>query len=170
MTLVGNGYQGQDHYGLKNVTLKGHSHVDYHAEPLSSDEMENGYTRFVIFHFDGIIYGPHPSRVTTFRCVRLPKGPDVTVKWDDGHGDQAMACQPGSTAFVSGAQIYDLMSLEEKQVADNSFWEPAPYPFAWYGSRKFRQSGLGLVPGGETSPLDELPAWTPDKIHRYPMV
>ncbi|KAK4502666.1 hypothetical protein PRZ48_006092 [Zasmidium cellare] len=170
VTLVGNGYQGHDHHGLKDVVLNGMSHVDYHADPPSPDEMDRGYARFNTFHFDGIIYGSHPSRVTTFRCVRLPKGPDVTIQWDDGNGQQAMACPPGSTAFISGAQLYDLMSDEEKRIADNSYWEPAPYPFAWYGSRKFRQSGLGLVSGGEVLPLDKLPTWTPDKIYRYPMV
>jgi hypothetical protein len=145
------------------------SHTDYHAEPLSAEEIENGRARFNTFHFDGIIYGAHPSRVTTFRCVRSPKGPDVTIQWDDGT-EGKMHCQPGSIAFINSAQLYNVLTDEEKKIADLSFWEPAPYPFAWSGSRKFRSSGFGLAPGSKTIPLDELPDWTSDKVFKYPMV
>jgi hypothetical protein len=145
------------------------SHADYHAEPLSATDIENGQTRFNTFHFDGIVYGSHPSRVTTFRCVKSPKGPDLTIRWEN-KTERTMQCQPGGTAFISGAQLYNLLTEEEKKIADVSFWEPAPYPFAWSGSRRFRSSGLGLAPGGNTVPLDELPDWTPDKVYKYPMV
>ncbi|KUJ23861.1 Clavaminate synthase-like protein [Mollisia scopiformis] len=170
VTIVGNGYQGENHYGLENVTLKAMSHVDYHDDPLSAEDFENGQARFNIFHFDGIIYGAHPSRITTFRCVKLPQGPDLTIRWDDAGTERVMQCQPGCTAFISGAQLYSLLTDNEKMMVDNSFWEPAPYPFAWSGSRKIRSGGLGLASGGKTIPLDELPEWTSDKVHKYPMV
>jgi hypothetical protein len=105
------------------------SHTDYHAEPLSAEEIEDGRVRFNTFHFDGIIYRAHPSRVTIFRCVRSPKGPDVTIQWDDGT-EGILQCQSGSTAFISSAQLYNVLTDEEKKIADLSFWEPAPYPFA----------------------------------------
>ena len=66
VTLVGHGYQVEDHYGLKDVTLRAMSHTNYHAEPLSTEEIENGQARLNTFHFDGIVYGAHPSRVKTF--------------------------------------------------------------------------------------------------------
>lgn len=81
-----------------------------------------------------------------------------------------MRCQPGSTAFISSAQLYNALTDEEKKAADRSFWEPAPYPFAWSGTRKCRSNGLGLAPGGKTIPPDELPDWTSDKVFKYPMV
>lgn len=80
-----------------------------------------------------------------------------------------MECEPGSTAFISSAQIYDLLTDEEKRLAENSFWEPAPHPFAWSSERRQRSKGLG-VERGEVVPLDELPPWTPDKVFKYPLV
>ena len=81
-----------------------------------------------------------------------------------------MQCQPGSTAFFSSAQLCNVLTDEEKKIADLSFWEPTPYPFAQSGSRKFRSSGFGLAPGGKTIPLNELPDQTFDKVFKYPMV
>ncbi|KAJ5415149.1 Taurine catabolism dioxygenase TauD/TfdA [Penicillium sp. CMV-2018d] len=49
-------------------------------------------------------------------------------------------------------------------------WEPAPQPYVWTGTRKIRNSGLGMAPGGETVPLEKLPAWTPEKVYKFPMV
>jgi hypothetical protein len=169
VTLVGHGYQGKDHYGLEDITLDAISHVDFHAEPLTAKQLADGQARFNSFHFDGILYGSHPSRVTTFRCVRAPKGPDVTIRFDDGTG-HTMKCRPGSTAFINSKQTYDLLTDEEKAIAECSFWEPAPHPFAWAGTRALRSNGLGVAPGGETIQLDQLPPWTHDKIHKYPLV
>ncbi|KAK5444358.1 hypothetical protein LTS15_010473 [Exophiala xenobiotica] len=169
VNLVGQGYQGDDHYGLKNLTVKAISQSKLHARPLSPEVIASGQTRFNSFHFDGAIYGTPPSRVTSFRCIRAPVGPELTVRWDDGSG-RTMKCKAGGTAFFSGAQLYNLLSDDEKKLADHSFWEPAPHPFAWMGTRRLRSSGMGLAPGGQTIPLDELPEWTPDKVYKFPMV
>jgi alpha-ketoglutarate-dependent taurine dioxygenase len=173
VTLIGHGYQGPDHYGLKDVTLDAVAHQDFHADPLPEGTLADRHeTRFNTFHFDGIIYGSHPSRVTTFRCVQAPKGPDLTVRFDDGTG-RAMKCGPGTTAFISTSQLYDSLTAEEKKLADNGFWEPAPHPFRWSSSRGIRSHGVGVVaPGGsrKTVPLDELPPWEPEKVHKYPLV
>ncbi|KAL3449896.1 hypothetical protein BJX65DRAFT_316634 [Aspergillus insuetus] len=169
VTLVGQGYQGDDHYGLKGITAKSTTHFDAHAEPLTPEEVANGATRFGAFHFDGVIYGAYPSRVTTLRCVRAPKGPDLTVRWDNGSG-YTMAVKPGLTAFIDSAQTYSMLTDEERQIADHSRWEPAPQPYVWTGTRKIRNSGLGMAPGGETVPLEKLPAWTPEKVYQFPMV
>lgn len=81
-----------------------------------------------------------------------------------------MSCPPGSTAFISTSQLYNLLTDEEKILVDNSHWQPAPHPFAWAGSKRVRSSGLGMAAGGETVPLEDLPEWSSDKVHRYPMV
>jgi hypothetical protein len=169
VNLVGQGYQGDDHYGLKNLTVKAISQSKLHATPLSPEVIASGQTRFNSFHFDGAIYGTPPSRVTSFRCIKAPVGPELTVRWDDG-SDRIMKCKAGGTAFFSGAQLYNLLSDDEKKLADHSFWEPAPHPFAWMGTRRLRSSGMGLAPGGQTIPLDELPEWMPDKVYKFPMV
>lgn len=149
--------------------MKATPHKDFHNTPLSDEEIQSGISRFNHWHFDGIVYGTHPSRVTSFRVIKSPEGPDVTVRWDDGTGRE-MKMRPGGTAFISSAQIYDLMTDEEKQMADNSSWEIAPHPFVWTGSRRARSVGLGHMPGGEVLPLDKLPPWEASKVRRYPMV
>ncbi|KAH8703778.1 alpha-ketoglutarate dependent xanthine dioxygenase [Talaromyces proteolyticus] len=169
VTVVGQGYQGDDHYGLKGITVRSTTHVDAHIEPLSPEELENQQTRFGAFHFDGVIYGSYPSRVTTLRCVRAPKGPDLTVRWDDGSG-RSMRVKPGLTAFLDSAQLYNLLTDEERTLADHSQWEPAPQPYVWTGTRKIRNCGLGMAPGGQTVSLDQLPTWTAEKVYKFPMV
>ncbi|KAK4863983.1 hypothetical protein LT330_010193 [Penicillium expansum] len=169
VTIVGQGYQGDDHYGLKGITARSTTHFNAHVEPLTTEDVENGQTRFGAFHFDGVIYGSNPSRVTTLRCVRAPKGPDLTIRWDDGSG-QTMTAKPGLTAFIDSAQMYEMLTDGEKTTADNSYWAPAPQPYVWSGTRKIRNSGLGMAPGGETVPLDKLPTWVPEKVFKFPMV
>lgn len=167
--MVGQGYQGDDHYGLKGITVRSTTHVDAHVEPLSPEELARGQSRFGAFHFDGVIYGSYPSRVTTLHCVKAPRGPDLTIRWDDGSG-RTMTVKPGLTAFLDSAQLYQMLTDEEKALADNSRWEPAPQPYVWTGTRKIRNCGLGMAPGGKTVPFDKLPAWTPDKVYQFPMV
>jgi alpha-ketoglutarate-dependent taurine dioxygenase len=149
--------------------MSGFSHTDFNCDPLSAEELANGHAKFVHFHFDGIMYDSHPSRVTTFRCVKQPKGPDVTLHVGDAAGS-TMKCRPGSTAFISCAQIYNLLTEEEKKVADHSYWEPAPHPFGWSGTRMYTSNGLGIAPRGETVPLNKLPPWEASKVYKYPLV
>jgi xanthine dioxygenase len=170
VTVVGHGYQGDDHYGLKGITMSAISHVDFHEQPLLPTQIAGGEARFVNWHFDGIIYGSHPSRITTFRCIKAPQGSEsVTCRWDDGTG-RHIKCRPGSTAFISGVELYNLLTPAEQDLFDNSYWAPAPHPFAWSGTKKLRNVGLGFAPGGKTVPLEDLPEWTPDKVYKYPFV
>ena len=131
--------------------------------------METGHTRFGIWHLDGLVHGSHPSRVTAFRPIKLPQGPEVTVAWDDGTG-YSMKAPPGRTAFLSCSQIYSLLSDAEKQVVDNSYWSPAPHPYVWTGTRKVRSNGMGMEPGGEVVPIEQLPKWEEKYIYEYPLV
>ncbi|VUC31084.1 unnamed protein product [Clonostachys rosea] len=62
------------------------------------------------------------------------------------------------------------MHWKKKKLAENNFWEPAPHPFVWIGTRKFGNSGLRMSPGGETKPLDNLPPRESSKVYKYPMV
>ncbi|KAL5343004.1 alpha-ketoglutarate dependent xanthine dioxygenase [Aspergillus crustosus] len=166
--LIGHGYQGDDHYGLQGITMKGVGHESYHTDALPKEDLERGDSRFVVFHYDGIVYGAHPSRVTTLRAVTVPSGPLLTIRWDDGTG-RTMKAQPGGTAFYSNAQLYSLLTPEEKTLADHSYWEIAPYPCMWSGNRKHRSKGAGLN-AGEGLSLDDLPPWSPEKVYKYPMV
>ncbi|KAL4864065.1 hypothetical protein BDV12DRAFT_205958 [Aspergillus spectabilis] len=166
--MFGHGYQGDDHFGLKGITVQGTSHEHYHADILPREHLARGDSRFVVFHYDGIIYGAHPSRVTTLRSIAVPKGPPLTIRWDDGSG-RRMKAQPGATAFYSNTQLYSLLTPEEKSLVDNSYWEIAPHPFLWTGNGKVRSKGVGLVSSKKLD-LEQLPPWTPDKVYKYPMV
>lgn len=42
-----------------------------------------------------------------------------------------MKARPGQTAFISSIQIYDMLTEEEKVMADNSWVEYAPFPYMW---------------------------------------
>lgn len=55
-----------------------------------------------------------------------------------------MKCKPGQTAFVSNRQLYELLTEEEKTMADNSWVEYASQPYMWIENRKGRPNGLGL--------------------------
>jgi alpha-ketoglutarate-dependent taurine dioxygenase len=139
------------------------------ASPLPAKELATGQTRFQGWHVDGLLYGDNPSRVTALRCIKSPSGPDLTVRWDDGSG-YTMKVKPGGTAFFSGYQLYDRLSSEERLLFDNSFWEAAPLPFLWTGSRKQRTTGIGFTDQGSVIAIEELPKWDPEKMQRYPMV
>jgi len=167
--LVGAGYQGEDHYGLKNIHIQPLSHTDFQASTLSADQIAAGQTRFMGWHCDGLFYGAHPSRMTALRCIKAPKGPDLTIRWDDGSG-LVMKSRPGRTAYFNSNQLYNLLDEEEKSLVDNSRWEAAPYPFLWNGTRKARTTGIGLSDQGDVLPLEALPEWTQDKVQRVPMV
>lgn len=49
MRLIGQGYQGEDHYGLKDVTVPSMKHA-YHAKELPDEEFAKGNTRFQRWH------------------------------------------------------------------------------------------------------------------------
>ncbi|GME48658.1 Clavaminate synthase-like protein [Neofusicoccum parvum] len=166
--LIGKGHQGPDHHGLKDLTLKALSH-DFHALELPDAEFENGCTRFQRWHLDAPLYERDPAWFTTLRAVRLPRGPDVRIRWDDGSGLE-MASRPGLTAFLSNVQLYSMLSEEEKEMADCSWVEYAPWPYKWIENCKGNANGLGLVTEGKENRLEELGEYDEAKIKKYPMV
>ena len=93
----------------------------------------------------------------------------MTIHWDDGSG-RTMKTQPGLTAFFSNVQTYDLMTEEEKHVADHSWVEYAPHPYQWMGDCKSKSTGLGLVNQGKEKPLEALQPYDESSVKKYPMV
>lgn len=167
--VVGKGYQGDDHYGIvKRTIVKPLSH-DFHDLPLSNEDFEEGHTRFQRWHIDAPLYNRDPAWFTTLRCVKRPTSPEVTIHWDDGSG-YTMPSEPGLTAFFSNTQTYDLMTDEEKQIADHSWVEYAPHPYQWMGDCKGNANGLGLVDQGKEKSIEALGAYDEKHVKRYPMV
>jgi alpha-ketoglutarate-dependent taurine dioxygenase len=117
--LIGKGFQGEDHFGIKNTTIKGLS-ADWHAKPLPDEEFQAGHTRFQRWHMDAPLYDREPALFTTLRCIKQPQGPDVTIAWDDDSG-HSMKSKPGLTGFFSSSQLYNLLTEDEQCVADNSW-------------------------------------------------
>jgi hypothetical protein len=160
--LIGKGYQGDDHYGIKGFTASGASN-DYHRYPPTAEAFAAGNTQFQRWHIDAPLYDREPPHYTALRAVKCPVGPDIQVNWDDGSG-LSMTCKPGQTAFVSNIQTYSLLSDEEKMLADNSWVEYAPFPYMWVENCKGRPNGLGLETEGLEHTMEEMPEWDPKKI------
>ncbi|KAI0484971.1 hypothetical protein GGR56DRAFT_53115 [Xylariaceae sp. FL0804] len=167
--LVGKGYQGADHYGIKDKTVRKPLSHDWHETSVPAAEFEAGHTRFQRWHLDAPLYERDPAWFTTLRCVRRPTSPRVTVHWDDGSG-QTMDVEPGLTAFFSNVQTYELMTPAERAVADHSWVEYAPRPYAWMGECRGRPNGLGVASEGRERNLDQLGGWDPAHVKRYPLV
>ncbi|KAL6230974.1 hypothetical protein BDW75DRAFT_244342 [Aspergillus navahoensis] len=167
--LIGKGFQGEDHFGIKNLTVERGLSNDFHAVPPSLEDFENRITRFQRWHLDAPLYGKDPAWFTTLRCVKLPKGPDLTIEWADGSG-LWMKAPPGHTAFFSTSQLYSLLSQEEKQLVDHSWVEYAPYPYKWIERCKGNSNGLGLAEGGEHLTMEELGEYDLASVKTYPMV
>lgn len=74
------------------------------------------------------MYDLEPPRVTALRCLKLPKGPDQTIRWEDDSGTE-MKTAPGLTAFYSCEQLYEMLTPDEKAFADNSRVAYSPHPY-----------------------------------------
>lgn len=113
--------------GLRDVTLRHPHHKTFHRDPLP-EEKDEKFTRFYRWHIDAALYGGlYPPKVTTLMAVRVPKGRRQTVLYDDGSGDE-LDVSLGTTAFVSGEQMYDRLNDEEKTFARSTRVEYAPHP------------------------------------------
>lgn len=93
---------------------------EFHAKELPLEQFMAGNTRFQRWHIDAPLYDRDPAWITALRCLQQPKGPDVTINWDDGSG-YSMKSPPGRTAFFSNVQLYDMLSPEEQKMADHSW-------------------------------------------------
>ncbi|KAI0010597.1 Clavaminate synthase-like protein [Xylariaceae sp. FL0662B] len=167
--LIGKGFQGDDHYGIKNKTITKPLSHDWHAEELPQEEFEEGNTRFQRWHIDAPLYARDPAWFTTLRCVKRPTAPEVNVRWDDGSG-LSMKSEPGLTAFVSNVQAYELMTEDERKMADHSWVEYAPHPYMWMGDCKGNSNGLGVVSQDNEKKLEDLGDFDWKDVKRYPMV
>jgi len=58
----------------------------------------------------------------------VPKGRRQTLRYDDGSGEE-MDVPLGTTAFVSGYRMYDLLSEEDKEFVRTSRIEYAAHPY-----------------------------------------
>ncbi|KIV94166.1 hypothetical protein PV10_01957 [Exophiala mesophila] len=153
--VIGNGFVA-DYEGLKDITLKHPHHRTFHKTVIP-DEEDLDCTRFYRWHIDAALYGRlNPPLVTSLLAVRVPAGRTQTLLYDDGTGD-SLQVPLGTTAFVSGYTMFDILTPDQKQFALNSKIEYAPHPYVWMSNAKSRPDGLGMVSEDRELALNDLP-------------
>jgi hypothetical protein len=161
----------ENHYGFPpGFEVQGIDHEEFHLLPHhTQEEKDAGISRFYQWHFDCSLYKIPPPRVGCLLAVRTPKGPDVTVRGDDGTGTE-MQLAPGATAMVAGSKVLSLLDEETKNIVMNSRIEYAPHAFVWMSMAHSTRLGHLIETEGLEKPFDQLPAFEEEHICRYPMV
>ncbi|KAF2090385.1 Clavaminate synthase-like protein [Saccharata proteae CBS 121410] len=164
--VIGNGFV-DSYEGLEDIRLRHPHHKTFHKTKIPEAE-DLDYTRFYRWHIDAALYDLNPPRVTSLLAVRVPKGRRQTCRYDDGTGE-TLDVPLGTTAFVSGYRMYDLLSEEDKEFVRTSRAEYAPHPYIWMSSAASRSTGLGMISEGKELPSSELPPIEEEKIKILPM-
>lgn len=133
------------------------------------EEDDLDFTRFYRWHIDAALYGLAPPVATTLLAVKVPKGRRQTVRYDDGTGDE-LDVPLGTTAFVNGETMYEILSNEDKEFVRTTKVEYAAHPYIWMSPAKSRPTGLGLLSQSKELPSSSLPAIDPSFIQILPML
>ncbi|CAG8628256.1 1351_t:CDS:2 [Acaulospora colombiana] len=160
--LIGNGTV-YDHEGLAEAKLKHPHHKTFHADVVSEEDEKKGVTRFYRWHIDAALYDLDPPKVTTLYGLKVPGGSPQVVRYDDGTGDE-LKVPLGTTAFVCGATMFDILPPELKSVAVRAKVRYAPHPYVWMAPARSNTLGLGLLTENKELPLSELPEWSEEKV------
>ena len=164
--VIGNGFY-EDYEGLENITLRHPHHKKFHKTSIPEED-DLSATRFFRWHIDAALYALNPPKVTSLMAVKVPAGRRQTVRYDDGTGDE-MDVPLGTTAFVSGQRMYDILSDEDKEFVRTAKVEYAPHPYIWMSPARSRSDGLGMVSDGLELPISDLPPVNESDIKILPM-
>ena len=164
--VIGNGFV-PEYEGLKDIKLKHPHHKTFHRSIIPTED-DLDFTRFYRWHIDAALYGLAPPVVTTLLAVKVPAGRRQICRYDDGTGDE-LDVPLGTTAFVSGYTMYDILSEEDKEFARTTNVEYAPHPYIWMSGAKSRTTGLGMLSEGLEIPTSDLPPVEEEKIQVLPM-
>ncbi|PBK93455.1 Clavaminate synthase-like protein [Armillaria gallica] len=165
--LIGHGTV-RDHEGIPEAVLKHAHHSSFHNTRVSDEDEARGVTRFFRWHMDAALYDLDPPKVTALYGIRVPKGPNQVVRYDDGSEDE-LEVPLGTTAFVSGKVMFDILPPEMKSIAVRAKAKYAPKPFEWMKDAHAVETGLGVESEGLEKSLDELD-WDKEKIKIYPFL
>jgi xanthine dioxygenase len=166
--LIGNGTV-YNHEGLEVAPLNHPSHTTFHKTIVSPEDQAAGVTRFYRWHIDAALYDLSPPVVTTLHAIHIPEGPQQTCRYDDGTGDE-LPVPLGTTAFVSGKTMFDILPRELQSVAVRSRVRYAPHAYVWMAPAAAHSTGLAIETEGKELPPGELPPWTEDKVKVFPVV
>ncbi|KAK0185142.1 hypothetical protein F5146DRAFT_1114050 [Armillaria mellea] len=159
--LIGNGVV-YDHEGLAEAKLKHPSHTTFHKTRVSPEDEAKGATRFYRWHIDA-------CALTTLYGINVPTGPQQVCRYDDGTGDE-LPVPLGTTAFVSGKTMFDILPPDLKSLAVRSKVKYAPHPYVWMAPAHAMSTGLGIESEGLELPLSELPPWEEAKQKILPIL
>lgn len=166
--MIGNGTV-YDYEGLAEAKLKHPQHPGFHKTEISPEDAAKGYTRFYRWHIDAALYNLSPPKVTTLYAVKVPGGERQIVRYDDDTTDE-LEVPLGTTAFVSGATMFNILPPNLKSLAVRSKIRYAPHPYVWMAPARALATGLGIVSDGLEMPLNELPEWDETGVKTYPVV
>ncbi|KAF8851794.1 alpha-ketoglutarate dependent xanthine dioxygenase [Acephala macrosclerotiorum] len=163
--VIGNG-EFKNYERIERMDLRHVDSAEFHAQPLTEEELKDGQTRFYRWHQDAPLYENLPGKVTLIHAVVVPKLPDQKIKFEDG---REMTLQAGSTAFISGAKAFQLLTPSEQEFALNTIVQYAPRAYEWIRNAKATSDGLGIAKVGDEAKEEDLPAWSWDKVQAFPM-
>lgn len=166
--LIGNGMV-YNHEGLAEAALKHPSHTTFHKTRISPEDDKKGYTRYYRWHIDAALYELNPPRVTTLYGITVPAGPKQIVRYDDGTGDE-LEVPLGTTAFVSGQTMFNILPKEYKSLAVRSRVKYSPHPYVWMAPARAMPTGLGIESESLELAESELPEWEASKLKVLPVV
>jgi len=166
--LIGNGTV-YNHEGLAEAKLKHPSHTTFHKTVVSPEDAAKGVTRFYRWHIDAALYDLNPPKVTTLYGLTVPAGEKQVCRYDDGTGDE-LEVPLGTTAFVSGKVMFDILPKELKSFAVRAKVKYAPHPYVWMAPAHAMSTGLGIESEGLELPLSELPTWDDSKLKVLPVL
>ncbi|PLW10950.1 hypothetical protein PCASD_20260 [Puccinia coronata f. sp. avenae] len=170
--LIGNGQVIDEAVapGLKPLpVLKHPQHKTFHQTVISDEDEKKGYTRFYRWHIDAALYELNPPKVTTLQALRVPQGSPQICRYDDGTGDE-LKVPLGTTAFVSGKKMFEILPPALKSLAVRTKVQYSPHPYVWMSQAKAKCTGLGIENEGKELPKDQLPAFEESKIKIFPVL
>ncbi|GAB7355487.1 hypothetical protein MBLNU459_g5982t1 [Dothideomycetes sp. NU459] len=166
VTVIGQGnFDGYE--GVEKISLKHVDHTEFHEEPLSTEDLDAGFTRPYRWHMDAPLYDILPGRATILHSLENPESPDQRIRFPDG---ECMDLAAGATAFYSGARNFQLLTPEEKRFALNTTVQYAPRAYEWIRDCKATADGMSIAKAGREKDLSDLQDWTWDKVQSFPMV
>ncbi|EMD33818.1 hypothetical protein CERSUDRAFT_117892 [Gelatoporia subvermispora B] len=166
--LIGHGVV-YNHEGLAEAELQHPSHKTFHKTRVSEEDDAKGVTRFYRWHIDAALYDLAPPKVTALYGISVPQSPKQVCRYDDGTGDE-LEVPLGTTAFVSGKMMFEILPPELKSLAVRSKVKYAPHPYVWMATAGAKSNGLGIETDGLEPSLDELPSWEESKIQILPVL
>ncbi|WYZ35462.1 hypothetical protein EsH8_X_000109 [Colletotrichum jinshuiense] len=164
--IIGSG-KFQNYEGIDELEVIHLDHTLFHEEPLSEQELCDGYTRPYRWHMDTPFYERLPGEVTVLHAVKVPNLPDRRLKFPDGKEKSIAA---GATAFFSGARAFQLLSPAEQEFALNTTVTYAPQAYEYIRQCKATEDGLSIASMGNEVPIEQLSEWSWDKVAEHPMV